>query len=222
MKRVTNFVLYSVAVFLMIAVIGIGLNGTTINGIPAQIISNLTAHGVVIGEGTGDIAVVAPGTTGLPLISQGSSADPIYAALGNAGLTNSSITVSTSGCVGGGGSVSLGGTITLTSSSCGGWTGVTNTTPGATPTWTLQNGDIAWTLSSNATPTITVVSGDQWVHHTAKVCQPASGGPYTITWPANVKGGMTIGTTASKCNMQMFVSYDGINLWGVDTGVINQ
>ena len=223
MKRVRNFILYSFASILAITFISIGIQGTTINGITNNIISGFTAHGILIGQGnTSDVTALAPGTTGLPLVSGGSSADPSYSTLGNAGLTNSSVTINTSGCVGGGGSLSLGGTLTLTSSSCGGWTGVTNASPGASPTWTLQNGDIAWTLSANATPTVTVVAGDQWVHHTAKICQPGSGGPYSVTWPANVKGGMVVGTTASKCSMQMFVSYDGTNVWAVDTGVINQ
>jgi len=213
---------YVTACFFLLCVAGYFLNATTINGIPSQIISNLTNHGIVIGQGTADVTAIAPGTTGQALVSNGSSADPSYQVLPNAGLQNSSVTISTTGCVSGGGTVSLGATLTLASSSCGGWSGVQTSSPGATPTWTVQSGDISWTLSANATATVTVVSGDRWVHHTAQICQPASGGPYTLTWPSNVKGGMVIGTTANKCNMQMFVSYDGTNLYAADTGLINQ
>lgn len=42
-------------------------------------LTTITAHGVMVGEGTGNVATVAPNaTSGLALISQGASADPIY------------------------------------------------------------------------------------------------------------------------------------------------
>lgn len=42
-------------------------------------LTTITAHGVMIGEGTGNVTTVAPNaTSGLALISQGASADPIY------------------------------------------------------------------------------------------------------------------------------------------------
>jgi hypothetical protein len=206
----------------MVAVaIAAALNATTINGVANQIISSWTQHAVVLGGGSGDPTVAAPGTSGYPLVSNGSSTDPSFQTVPNTGLTNSSVTIATSGCISGGGSVSLGATLTL-STSCAGFNGVTSTTPGATPTWTLQSGDVAWTLSANATATVAVVAGDKWVPHHIQICQPASGGPYTFAWPANVKGGMTIGATASKCNMQTLESFDGTNLYATGTGVINQ
>lgn len=212
-----------VVAVLLAMVCAVGTHASTFNGVLNQFLSGFTAHAVLIGQGaSADVTVAGPGTSGLPLVGAGSSADPTFMALANAGLVNSSVTINTTGCIGGGGAVSLGGTLSLTSSSCGSFTGVTNATPGASPTWVLQNGDIAWTLSANATATVTVVSGDQWVPHRVQICQPASGGPYTLTWPANIKGGMVIGTTASKCNMQVMESYDGTNVYSVSTGVLNQ
>lgn len=41
-----------------------------------------TTHGVLLGEGTGAIAVTATGTSGQPLLSNGSIADPSYGTLG--------------------------------------------------------------------------------------------------------------------------------------------
>ena len=41
--------------------------------------TTLTAHGVLVGEGTLAVAAIAPdGTVGIPIISQGTTADPIY------------------------------------------------------------------------------------------------------------------------------------------------
>lgn len=203
--------------------LGVIIHATTINGVPNQIISAITAHNVVLGNGTLDLNSVAPSaTSGFPLLSNGTSSDPSFAQLPNAGLVNSSVTVNTSGCISGGGAVALGSTITISATNCGGWNGVTNTTPGTTPIWTLANGDASWTLNANANVTVTVTSADRWAHHTIQICQPSTGGPFSVTWPSNTKGGMTIGTTPSKCSQQMFVSYDGTNAYAVDSGVINQ
>lgn len=51
------------------------------------------------------------------------------------------------------------------------------------------------------------------------VCQDASGG-HSFTWPANVKGGMTIGSAASKCSSQDFI-FDGTNAYALSGGTIN-
>jgi hypothetical protein len=52
------------------------------------------------------------------------------------------------------------------------------------------------------------------------VCQDANGSR-TISWPSNLKGAMTIGTTASKCSAQSFV-YDGVNAYATGPGASNQ
>lgn len=51
------------------------------------------------------------------------------------------------------------------------------------------------------------------------VCQDSTGGR-TFVWPANLKGGMTIGSTASKCSAQSFV-FDGSNAYASSPGVTN-
>jgi hypothetical protein len=52
------------------------------------------------------------------------------------------------------------------------------------------------------------------------ICQDATGSR-TMSWPANVKGAMTIGSTASRCSAQSFV-YDGANAYATSSGVSNQ
>jgi hypothetical protein len=51
----------------------------------------LTAHAVLVGEGTNAVAQVAPGASGIPLVSQGASADPAFGTAtvpgGGTGLT---------------------------------------------------------------------------------------------------------------------------------------
>jgi hypothetical protein len=56
--------------------------------------STLTAHFLLVGNGTGGVNLISTsvGSGGLALISQG-VADPIYAQLGNGGLQNSSVTI---------------------------------------------------------------------------------------------------------------------------------
>jgi len=177
---------------------------------------------VLVGGGSGDIVQVPPSaTTGYALLSNGTSSNPSFGQVPNGGLVNSTITFAASGCITASGAVSLGGSLTLTNT-CTGFVGVTNSSPGASPNWTLANGDASWTLSANATATVTVATSDKYVPHTIDVCQPASGGPYTLTWPSNVHGGFVIGTTASKCSVQGFESYDGVNVYATNLGVIGQ
>jgi hypothetical protein len=52
------------------------------------------------------------------------------------------------------------------------------------------------------------------------ICQDA-GGNRTFAWPANVRGGMTIGTTASTCSAQAFV-FSGTYAYALTPGVANQ
>ncbi len=51
------------------------------------------------------------------------------------------------------------------------------------------------------------------------ICQDGTGSR-TFTWPTNVKGGMTIGSTASKCSAQPF-AFDGTNAYALSAGVTN-
>lgn len=210
---------YWIVTGMVLLALGCALNASTINGVANQIISAWTQHAVVLGGGTGDPTVAAPGTAAYPLVSNGSSSDPSFQVLPNAGLQNSSLTFASAGCITASGAVSLGATFTLTNT-CTGFAGVTNAAAGATPTWVLQSGDATWTLSAAATAVVTVVTADKFVPHTIQVCQGST--PYTLAWPSNVKGGMTIGATANKCSVQGFESYDGVNIYATNTGLIAQ
>jgi hypothetical protein len=51
------------------------------------------------------------------------------------------------------------------------------------------------------------------------ICQDSSGG-HAFAWPSNVKGGMTVGSTASKCSAQSFI-FDGSTAYATASGVTN-
>jgi hypothetical protein len=74
-------------------------------------------------------------------------------------------------------------------------------------------------LSGNVTASIGAGTGGGKV--TIFVCQPASGGPYTWTWPANWNGGVTVGTTASTCSEQTGTYIAGLGDWHGDAGSTN-
>lgn len=90
---------------------------------------------------------------------------------------------------------------------------VTGATP-AISTASLQT----VTLSVNAAPTVTIAQGERLV---LQICQPATGGPFTWTWPASIHGGVVIGTNASSCSTQAFDSFNGTTLVAENVGVIN-
>jgi hypothetical protein len=87
--------------------------------------TTLTAHAILVGEGTSAVAAVGPGTAGQLLVSGGSTADPSYATL--AAGTGIVIT-------------SAAGTITITASPEG---VIWNDTTGATATMLVDNGYLA-------------------------------------------------------------------------------
>lgn len=91
-------------------------------------------------------------------------------------------------------------------------------TPVASPVIALSNGSLQTvTLGQNETPTITGISSG--IRVTFQICQPASGGPFTWTWPATIHGGVTIGSSASTCSMQSFDSFTGTTLVPESAGV---
>jgi len=51
------------------------------------------------------------------------------------------------------------------------------------------------------------------------ICQDGTGSR-TFVWPTNVLGGMTIGSTLSKCSAQNFI-FDGTNAYALSAGVTN-
>lgn len=74
------------------------------------------------------------------------------------------------------------------------------------------------TLTGNST--ISSITNTKSGLYVFIVCQDGTGG-WTLAWPASVLGGMTIGSTASKCSTQEFAS-DGTNLYATTPGVINE
>lgn len=70
--------------------------------------SNLTSHGLVVGNGTSPISIVGPATSGLPLIAQGALADPSFAVLGVIGGGTGTTAITSNGIVYGNGTASIG------------------------------------------------------------------------------------------------------------------
>jgi hypothetical protein len=100
--------------------------GTTVGAILDQSYS-CNAQGDIIFRGSSLWTCLAPGTSGLPLVSQGAGANLHYAALANAGLVNSSITIGST-------TISLGSTVTTVA-------GLTLTSPTfTTPTLGVAQG----------------------------------------------------------------------------------
>ena len=77
-----------------------------------------TTGDILIATGTNAVGNLADVATTNVLLSGGVGAVPSWGKVANAALSNSSITVTTTSPVGGGTTVSLGGTVTLTCSSC--------------------------------------------------------------------------------------------------------
>ncbi len=89
----------------------------------------------------------------------------------------------------------------------------------ATPAFDASLGNtLKITLAGNVTSsTLSNASAGQTINFL--VCQDATGSR-TFVWPTNVKGGMTVGGTASTCSAQGFI-FDGTNAYAVSPGVTN-
>lgn len=87
----------------------------------------------------------------------------------------------------------------------------------ATPTFDASLGNTQKiTLTGNVTSsTLSNASAGQEINFI--VCQDATGGR-TFVWPANVKGGMTVGSTLATCSAQNFI-FDGTNAYALSAGV---
>jgi len=96
---------------------------------------------------------------------------------------------------------------------------VTPPTPlaGTAPAIVASNGVQTITLSGNTAPTVSGIAVGQRI--TFDICQPATGGPYTWTWPAAFHGGMTIGTAANTCSDQAFNSTNGTTFKAESGGI---
>ncbi len=84
---------------------------------------------------------------------------------------------------------------------------------------TADRSEATYVLSGNVTASIGSGSGGSKV--TILVCQPSSGGPYTWTWPANWKGGVTVGTAAGTCSEQTGTYIAGFGDWHAGAGTVN-
>jgi hypothetical protein len=84
---------------------------------------------------------------------------------------------------------------------------------------TADRAEATYVLSGNVTASIGSGTGGGQV--TIFVCQPASGGSYTWTWPTNWKWGLAVGSTANTCSEQMGTYIAGLSDWHGDAGTVN-
>lgn len=105
-------------------------------------------------------------------------------------------------------------------SAAGGLVGGFNTvTFSATPAFDFSKGNTQMiTLTGNVTSS-TLVNATAGQRLLFIVCQDATGGR-TFVWPSSVKGGGTVGSTASKCSVQDFV-WDGASARAVGAVQVN-
>ncbi len=91
----------------------------------------------------------------------------------------------------------------------------------ATPAFAFGSGATTFEITLTGNVTSSTVSGAAaGQSSTFIVCQDATGSR-TFAWPASFHGAMTIGTTASKCNVQTF-AYDGTTYFATAAGSTNQ
>ena len=97
--------------------------------------------------------------------------------------------------------------------------GVNSLAFSATPTFDAELGNTQKiTLTGNVTSSSlsNATAGEKLDF---EICQDGAGS-HTFVWPTNVKGGMTIGSTASKCSAQSFI-FDGTNAYALGPGSSN-
>jgi len=89
----------------------------------------------------------------------------------------------------------------------------------STPTFDASLGNtLGITLTGNVTSsTLSNATNGEVINF--MICQD-SGGGHTFAWPTNVKGGMTIGSTASTCSAQSFY-FNGTTAYALSPGVAN-
>jgi hypothetical protein len=91
----------------------------------------------------------------------------------------------------------------------------------ATPTFSATVNLNYMSLTGNVTSS-TLAAGKNGQSISFVLCQDATGSR-TFTWPSTVRGGMTIGSTASKCSSQMFIYTNALSKWiAVNAGITNE
>jgi hypothetical protein len=91
----------------------------------------------------------------------------------------------------------------------------------ATPAFAYGSGATTFEITLTGNVTSSTASGAAAGQGaTFIICQDSTGSR-TFVWPTGFKGAMTVGITASKCNVQNFV-YDGTSYYATGTGSTNQ
>jgi hypothetical protein len=142
--------------------------------------SNLTAHGVIVGNGTSPVNLVGPATSGLPLVAQGAALDPTFTILGVSGGGTGTGTLTANGIIFGNGTSSVGVTSSAANS-------ILATSASSVPSLSQT---LPLAVQSNITTVGTVVSGT-WNGNTIQV---PYGGTGTTTLAAH---GFLIGNGTS-------------------------
>jgi hypothetical protein len=195
------------------------------SGTPAQYQIGVFATSTTVG------GITPSSTSGLALVSGGSSANPSFGALNlaaagaltgtipatylPAALANSTSVNGTS--IPASASLAILGLNTFTRTQ----THAVNTVAsGASPAFDLSLGNVQYiaALNTNATASVSNITAGGWWRFI--ICQGSTGG--TFTWPASVHGGITVGTTVNKCSQQEFTSPDGATLYASTPGIVNQ
>jgi hypothetical protein len=151
-------------------------------------LTGLTSHNVLIGQGTATIGLVAPSaTSGVPLISQGSAADPVFgtAVVAGGGTGNTTFTAYSIICAG---TTATGAFQNVSGLGTSGQV-LTSNGAGALPTW----------QASGAGSNITGLIPDA---HTAPGTSPVvpTGGNVTITGASAAAGAIPVRTNSLAAN----------------------
>ena len=154
--------------------------GTTIGAILDQSYS-CNAQGDIIFRGSSLWTCLAPGTSGLPLVSQGAGADLHYAALGNSALVNASTTVNGVTCT-------LGSTCTISASAGSITIGTTTIASGTNTNILYNNSGVLGQYGITGTGTTAVMSASPTFTGTPVLATP--------TATSLALGGATIGSNA--------------------------
>lgn len=173
-------------------------SGTAWNAISGGTAQVVSAKGdLIVGSGPGALARLGVGSDGQVLVARSTATDGVDWEANNA--------------------VSLTGPAAMTT-----YTETLNViaSAGATPSIDLSIAqEHRMTLSANVTgiSIINVPTGTKRISFGLAVVQPASGGPYTVTWGGSVDwgaaGAPTLSTAASKTDFFGFVTDDGGTVW---------
>ena len=86
----------------------------------------------------------------------------------------------------------------------------------STPTFDAEQGNVQKITLTGDVASSTLSNAVAGQHLDFVICQDGTGS-HGFVWPTNVKGGMTVGGTASTCSVQSF-AYDGSNAYALSQG----